>query len=93
MRILLSPLTLLISAYQKFISPAFAPRCKYYPSCSSYALTAITTYGLKGIGMATWRVLRCNPWSHGGVDYVKEKTDLVVKDSAEQSLESIKAEA
>lgn len=93
MRILLLPLTLLISAYQKFISPAFAPRCKYYPSCSSYALTAITTYGLKGIGMATWRVLRCNPWSHGGVDYVKEKTDLVVKDSAEQSLESIKAEA
>lgn len=93
MRILLSPLTLLISAYQKFISPAFAPRCKYYPSCSSYALTAITTYGLKGIGMTTWRVLRCNPWSHGGVDYVKEKTDLVVKDSAEQSLESIKAEA
>lgn len=93
MRILLSPLTLLISAYQKFISPAFAPRCKYYPSCSSYALTAIATYGLKGIGMTTWRVLRCNPWSHGGVDYVKEKTDLVVKDSAEQSLESIKAEA
>ena len=93
MRILLLPLTLLISAYQKFISPAFAPRCKYYPSCSSYALTAITKYGLKGIGMATWRVLRCNPWSYGGVDYVKEKTDLVVKDSAEQSLENTKAAA
>ena len=93
MRILLLPLTLLISAYQKLISPAFAPRCKYYPSCSSYALTAITTYGLKGIGVATWRVLRCNPWSYGGVDYVKEKTDLVVKDSAEQSLENTKAAA
>ena len=87
MRILLTPLTLLITLYQKFISPAFAPRCKYYPSCSSYALTAITTYGVKGIGMATWRVLRCNPWSHGGVDYVKEKT------STEQSLESMKAAA
>ena len=93
MRILLTPLTLLISAYQKFISPAFAPRCKYYPSCSTYALTAITTYGLKGIGMAAWRVLRCNPWSYGGVDYVKEKTKTVVKSNAEQSLESMKAAA
>jgi uncharacterized protein len=93
MRILLTPLTLLISAYQKFISPAFAPRCKYYPSCSTYALTAITTYGLKGIGMATWRVLRCNPWSYGGVDYVKEKTKTAVKSNAEQSLESMKAAA
>jgi putative membrane protein insertion efficiency factor len=93
MRILLTPLTLLISAYQKFISPAFAPRCKYYPSCSTYALTAITTYGLKGVGMAAWRVLRCNPWSYGGVDYVKEKTKSVVKSKAEQSLESMKAAA
>ena len=93
MKILLSPLTLLITGYQKFISPAFAPRCKYYPSCSSYALTAITTYGIKGIGMATWRVLRCNPWSHGGVDYVKEKTKSVEKSITEQSLESIKAAA
>lgn len=93
MRILLTPLTLLISVYQKFISPAFAPRCKYYPSCSTYALTAITTYGLKGVGMAAWRVLRCNPWSYGGVDYVKEKTKSVVKSKAEQSLESMKAAA
>jgi putative membrane protein insertion efficiency factor len=93
MRILLSPLTLLITGYQKFISPAFAPRCKYYPSCSSYALTAIKTYGLKGIGMAIWRVLLCNPWSHGGVDYVKEKTKSVEKSIIEQSLESKKAAA
>jgi putative membrane protein insertion efficiency factor len=93
MKIILLPLTLLITGYQKFISPAFAPRCKYYPSCSSYALTAITTHGLKGIGMATWRVLRCNPWSHGGVDYVKEKSEPVAKSIVEQSLESIKAAA
>lgn len=91
MRILFIPLTLLITFYQKFISPAFAPRCKYYPSCSSYALTAITRYGFKGIAMTVWRVLRCNPWSHGGVDYVKEKEVLVVENSAEQSLESVKA--
>ena len=64
-----------IHFYQKWISPNFAPRCKYYPSCSSYAATAIENYGIKGVAMATWRLVRCNPWSHGGVDYVitKEK--------------------
>ena len=67
--ILVAPLR----AYQKWVSPAFAPRCKYYPSCSSYAITAISTYGIKGIAMSTWRLVRCNPWSHGGVDYVPEK--------------------
>lgn len=56
--------------YQKFISPGLAPRCKYYPSCSSYAITAISSYGIRGVGMALWRLLRCNPWSAGGVDYV-----------------------
>ena len=86
-------LTAPIKFYQKWISPMFAPRCKYYPSCSSYALTAITTYGIKGIGMAAWRVLRCNPWSYGGVDYVKEKTKSVEKSITEQSLENIKAAA
>ena len=90
MKLLLSPLTALITFYQKFISPAFAPRCKYYPSCSSYALTAITTYGLKGVTMAAWRVLRCNPWSHGGGDYVEPK---VKKTITEQSLEKMKAAA
>jgi len=59
-----------IKVYQKWISPMFGPRCKYYPSCSSYAVTAIDNYGLKGIAMSAWRLLRCNPWSHGGVDYV-----------------------
>ena len=93
MKVLLSPLTLLITLYQKFISPAFAPRCKYYPSCSSYALTAIKIYGLKGVAMAAWRVLRCNPWSHGGVDYVRPKTKTDEKTITEQSLQSMKAAA
>ena len=63
-----------IKFYQKWISPMFGPRCKYYPSCSSYAVSAIETYGLKGVAMSLWRLLRCNPWSHGGVDYaIKEK--------------------
>ena len=93
MKLLLSPLTLLISFYQKFISPAFAPRCKYYPSCSSYALAAIQTYGFKGVAMATWRVMRCNPWSHGGVDYVKVQAQTDEKTITEQSLQSMKAAA
>ena len=93
MKLLLSPLTLLITFYQKFISPAFAPRCKFYPSCSSYALTAIQSFGIKGVGMATWRVLRCNPWSHGGVDYVKVQVHPDEKTITEQSLQSMKAAA
>ena len=51
------------------------PRCKYYPSCSNYAATAIRRYGFKGLLMATWRVLRCNPWSEGGLDYVDYELD------------------
>jgi putative membrane protein insertion efficiency factor len=66
-----------IKVYQKWISPMFGPRCKYYPSCSSYAVSAIEAYGLKGVAMSAWRLLRCNPWSHGGVDYaVKEKVGV-----------------
>jgi hypothetical protein len=44
--------------------------CRYHPSCSQYALDALHKYGLlKGSAKAAWRLLRCNPWSHGGVDY------------------------
>ena len=93
MKLLLSPLTLLITFYQKFISPAFAPRCKYYPSCSSYALTAIQSHGLKGVAMAVCRVMRCTPWSHGGVDYVRPKIKTEAKTITEQSLQSMKAAA
>ena len=47
-----------------------AGTCKYYPSCSQYALDALHAHGLlKGSAKAGWRLLRCNPWSHGGVDY------------------------
>ena len=63
-----------ITFYQKWISPSFAPKCKYYPSCSQYAADAISEYGLRGILMAMWRVVRCNPWSHGGVDYAVTKS-------------------
>ena len=66
--------TTLIKFYQAF-SVMRGPRCKYYPSCSNYAATAISRYGLKGLVMATWRVLRCNPWSDGGLDYVDYELD------------------
>ena len=52
-----------------------APRCKYYPSCSNYAITAVGRYGVKGIAMAAGRIVRCNPWSQGGVDYVDAHLD------------------
>lgn len=67
-------LTTIIKAYQK-TTINFAPRCKYYPSCSQYAVTAIGRYGFKGVAMAAYRILRCNPWSFGGVDYVDEELD------------------
>lgn len=64
----------MIRWYQRNISPRFAPRCRYYPSCSEYAVRAVERHGAgKGTLLASWRILRCNPWSKGGVDYVPEK--------------------
>jgi putative membrane protein insertion efficiency factor len=63
-----------IRIYQRLISPAFGDRCRYYPSCSEYAVQAIQSYGiLRGLVLAGWRILRCNPWSHGGVDPVSSQ--------------------
>lgn len=60
-----------IRFYRKRISPCVPPCCKYYPTCSQYALEAIRRHGaLKGGAMALWRILRCNPFSHGGYDPV-----------------------
>ena len=64
-----------IRLYARFISPALPPRCKYHPSCSSYAVQAIERFGiLRGLVLAVWRVLRCNPWSHGGYDPPEAQT-------------------
>ena len=73
-------LTLPIKAYQKYISPLFAPHCKYYPSCSTYTELAITEFGIKGLFMGIYRFVRCNPFSHGGVDYPSKQAVLVVKE-------------
>jgi putative membrane protein insertion efficiency factor len=60
-----------IRGYQRFISPALPRSCKYEPTCSHYAAEAVRTEGvLRGLVLATWRILRCNPWSHGGYDPV-----------------------
>jgi putative membrane protein insertion efficiency factor len=68
--VLLAPIRL----YQRVISPALPKRCKYHPSCSQYAIEALRRYGpLRGSVLAAWRVLRCNPWSHGGVDPVERQ--------------------
>lgn len=56
-------------AYRKVISPLYGQVCRYYPSCSLYALRAIQYHGaLRGIGLSAWRVLRCNPFTRGGID-------------------------
>ena len=73
-------LTLPIKVYQKYISPLFAPRCKYYPSCSTYTELAITEFGIKGLFMGIYRFVRCNPFSHGGVDYPSRNAVLVVRE-------------
>ena len=63
-----------IRIYQILVSPLLGDRCKYYPSCSEYAAQAITRFGiLRGLILAAWRLLRCNPWSRGGFDPVEEQ--------------------
>lgn len=60
-----------IRLYQRVISPALPRTCKYEPTCSHYAVEAVRTQGaIRGLVLATWRILRCNPWSHGGYDPV-----------------------
>lgn len=61
----------LIKFYQRRVSPLGPPRCKYYPTCSQYAVEAIQIWGFFiGVFLALWRILRCNPFSRGGYDPV-----------------------
>jgi putative membrane protein insertion efficiency factor len=61
-----------VMVYRRLISPALPRRCKYEPTCSRYAVQAVREYGiLRGLVLATWRLVRCNPWSHGGYDPVE----------------------
>ena len=69
-RLLLAPINL----YRRVISPLLPARCRYYPTCSQYAADAVREYGaVRGSVLAAWRLLRCNPLSHGGFDHVHDQ--------------------
>lgn len=64
-----------IRLYQRLISPALPRRCRYHPTCSAYAVDAVREFGLlRGLVLAGWRLLRCNPFSRGGYDPVEAQT-------------------
>ena len=63
-----------VRLYQRFISPLLPARCRYHPTCSAYAVDAVRGYGVfRGTVLAAWRLLRCNPWSAGGIDRVADQ--------------------
>jgi putative membrane protein insertion efficiency factor len=73
-RLLRETFLLPLHAYRAVISPNLAPRCRYYPSCSTYAVQAVRELGvIRGTVLAVWRVVRCNPWSPGGVDELADR--------------------
>lgn len=58
-------------AYRKVVSPLYGPVCRFYPSCSAYALEAVTVHGfMRGAWLTVGRLMRCHPWNDGGVDHV-----------------------
>lgn len=74
MSFFVKPFIVAIHFYQREISPGLPRRCKYQPTCSAYAVESLRIHGFcKGILLIIWRLLRCNPWSKGGVDRVPEK--------------------
>ena len=74
-RIVLAP----VRAYSRWISPLLPRRCKYEPTCSAYCVEAVERFGvIRGTVLACWRILRCNPFSHGGFDPVRDKFTLKV---------------
>jgi putative membrane protein insertion efficiency factor len=70
-----------IRAYQTLVSPALPGSCKYYPSCSQYAVDALNRYGVaRGFVLACWRLVRCNPLSYGGYDPVDRQRLFAPRD-------------
>ena len=62
----------IIEVYRRFVSPMLPASCRYWPTCSEYTVQAVQKYGIfRGGLMGAWRVLRCNPWSRGGIDSVR----------------------
>ncbi len=70
-----------IRFYQRYISPMKTTKCPYYPTCSAYGYEAVERFGpFLGSGLALYRILRCNPFSHGGVDYVPQtKKEIITR--------------
>jgi putative membrane protein insertion efficiency factor len=65
------PLVAFMRLYRFLVSPLYGQTCRFYPSCSAYALEALERHGfVRGVRLAGWRLLRCNPWNAGGVDLV-----------------------
>jgi len=63
-----------ILVWRRYISPLYGQVCRYYPSCSAYGLGAVQQFGVvKGGVLTAWRIIRCNPWSRGGIDDVPER--------------------
>ncbi|MEV0896908.1 membrane protein insertion efficiency factor YidD [Actinoplanes sp. NPDC049802] len=66
-------LTAAVVAYRRYLSPVLPARCRFYPSCSAYALEALARHGaIRGTGLAIWRLLRCHPFHPGGYDPVPD---------------------
>lgn len=65
----------LLRAYQLVLSPLLPPACRFYPSCSQYAMAAVGEHGVaRGLALAVARLARCNPWHPGGVDFVPARS-------------------
>ena len=70
----------IIKCYQKFLSPLFPSKCRFYPCCSAYSRECIDKFGvIKGCYLSFFRIIRCNPLFKGGVDYVPNKFSFVIK--------------
>ena len=83
-----------VRGYQIFISPGLPGRCKYYPSCSQYAIDALKEYGvLRGFVLAAWRLLRCNPLSYGGYDPVCRQTLFAPRSSEDSGVGAERVDA
>ena len=77
----------LIRFYQRWISAALPARCKYYPTCSAYAILAIRSKGIFiGSVLALWRLIRCNPWSMGGIDYPPGGRKILAAEKNDKSI-------